>query len=311
MNDKLKSRLNFSKVIVKLKSQDHSVLPKFLGSTIRGVFGHSLKQAFCVVSHKNCNICLLSDSCGYFQIFESLDETKKEKGYFYKPHPYIISIPKKNEYSNGDSLEFSITIFGDSIRYLPYLIYSFELMGKKGFGVNRNKFELYQVSDFYSNNQVYNNGRLEISNVKKWSLSEFVEEQSSDSLKKEFQLSFETPARFIENKKVITQLESKTFLMSMTRRYKILHEFYGQFEQEDLELGNIQLLKLKDQHYTSWKRFSNRQNKSMEQGGILGSYLVSFFDSKMELFLKSMEVLHVGKGTTFGLGRFKLEKFNN
>jgi hypothetical protein len=294
---------------VVLESQEDCILPRFAGSYLRGTFGHSLKGAFCVMSHRNCDKCMVSDSCGYFQVFESQDETKKNDGFFFKPHPYIISPSSKHEFKKGETLEFSITIFGEYIRHLPYFVYSFDLMGKLGFGEKRNKFQLREVKDFYSGKSVFDGEHLTSNHITQTTIQEYA--KLVCPLKEEdilhYTLQFETPARFVENKKDVIHLTPDILLDSMIRRYKTLHQFYGEFVESDLDLGNLQLAESR-QRYESWKRYSNRQGRTLEQGGINGSYALSLTELKLALFFHCMEVLHVGKSTTFGLGKVRLEK---
>ncbi len=259
------------------------------------------------MSHRNCSKCMVSDSCGYFQVFESQDESKKHEGFFFKPHPYIITPSSQNEFQKGDVLEFSITIFGESIRYMPYFIFSFDLMGKLGFGEKRHKFTLKEVKDFKTGKSVFDGEKIHTSNITQSTIQDYATQvcifPSQDTL--HYTLTFDTPARFVEDKKDVTRLTPDILLNSMIRRYKTLHQFYGEFVESDLELGNLQLAE-SSQRYESWKRYSNRQGRTLEQGGITGSYALSLTERKLALFLFCMEVLHVGKSTTFGLGKVRL-----
>ncbi len=304
----LNSKLEFSKVSIDLKATDEAVLPQFSGSYLRGAFGHSLKKAFCVMSHKNCQICLVKDSCGYFQVFESLDDSKKNSGYLYKPHPYIIHPTWDFEFKKGGILNFQIIIFGDYIKYLPYFIYSFELMGKLGFGAERFKFELENITDFYSEKSIYENKTIISNSITKISIQEYankfiLENQSVFN----YNLKFITPARFVQDKKDVQSLTPEILLHSMIRRYKIMNEFYGTFDKEDLNLGNLKLNEENEQEYKSWKRYSNRQKTTLKQCGIIGKYKITVTEKKLVLFLYTMQILSIGKNTTFGLGKILLE----
>ncbi|HMV45549.1 MAG TPA: CRISPR system precrRNA processing endoribonuclease RAMP protein Cas6 [Leptospiraceae bacterium] len=305
----LKSKLNFSKVRVFFEALEDCKLPRFSGSFLRGTFGHALKEAFCVMAHRNCAKCMVRDSCGYFQVFESQDETKRQDGFLYKPHPYILTPCLKNEFKKGEILEFSITIFGEAIRYMPYFIFSFQKMGEKGFGVERYKFNLTQIKDFYTGNSVYDGSLISSRNITELTIQEFASKLCPNPTQENLNyiLSFETPARFVENKKDVHILSPSILLDSMIRRYKTMHQFYGEFIDSDLELGNLQLSPYKKQRYISWKRYSNRQGRTLDQGGISGSYQVSLTEPKLALFLYCMEILHVGKSTTFGLGKVGIE----
>lgn len=295
-----------------LESLEDCTLPRFSGSYLRGTFGHSLKSAFCVMAHKTCTKCMVSDSCGYFQIFESQDEAHRSEGYFFKPHPYIITPSSEFEFKKGGLLEFSITIFGPYISHLPYFVYSFDLMGKLGFGEKRHKFALKEVKDYYSGKSVFDGERLDSRNISNSSVQEYAASKNlpASGAPYQFLLTLESPARFVENKKEILRLTPEILLESMARRYKTLHQFYGEFIESDLDLGNLQLIPVQAQKYRSWNRYSNRQSATLKQGGILGSYQVSLTEPKLAHFLQTMEILHVGKSTTFGLGKVKIDSIS-
>ncbi|HKV37959.1 MAG TPA: CRISPR system precrRNA processing endoribonuclease RAMP protein Cas6, partial [Blastocatellia bacterium] len=67
----------------------------FLGSTLRGAFGHALKQAVCVMSHRACERCLVQDRCIYPYLFETPapPDAPLLKGQNHAPHPFILTPP--------------------------------------------------------------------------------------------------------------------------------------------------------------------------------------------------------------------------
>jgi hypothetical protein len=183
-------------------------------------------------------------------------------------------------------------------------------MGKLGFGEKRNKFQLREVKDFYSGKSVFDGEHLTSNHITQTTIQEYA--KLVCPLKEEdilhYTLQFETPARFVENKKDVIHLTPDILLDSMIRRYKTLHQFYGEFVESDLELGNLQLTQTRPQKYSSWKRYSNRQGRTLEQGGILGSYALSpLRRGSLLCFCIAWKCLHVGKSTTFGLGKVRLE----
>ncbi len=55
-----------------------------------------------------------------------------------------------------------------------------------------------------------------------------------------------------------------------------------------------------------WERYSTRQDTRMKMGGFVGEIT---FEGNIEPFmplLKAGEILHVGKGTSFGLGKYEI-----
>jgi hypothetical protein len=59
--------------------------------------------------------------------------------------------------------------------------------------------------------------------------------------------------------------------------------------------------------YLDWDRFSNRKHKKMKQGGMLAEYLIREANFPFLRLLYSMEILHIGRNPSFGLGKIKVE----
>jgi CRISPR/Cas system endoribonuclease Cas6 (RAMP superfamily) len=54
-------------------------------------------------------------------------------------------------------------------------------------------------------------------------------------------------------------------------------------------------------------RYSNRQQRKTPLGGFTGTLHLQGDLTPFARLLRTAEILHVGKGTTFGLGRFQIE----
>jgi CRISPR/Cas system endoribonuclease Cas6 (RAMP superfamily) len=55
-----------------------------------------------------------------------------------------------------------------------------------------------------------------------------------------------------------------------------------------------------------WERYSNRQETKMKMGGFMGSITFEGDFEPFLLFLTLGEHIHVGKGTSFGLGKYQI-----
>lgn len=87
--------LALSRYELKLWAQQSTSLPAFLGSTLRGAFGHALKEAVCLMSHRDCSHCLVADRCIYPYLFETPvpADLLQFRGLQQAPHPFILSPP--------------------------------------------------------------------------------------------------------------------------------------------------------------------------------------------------------------------------
>jgi hypothetical protein len=87
------SGLDISRYRLVLRAVEPASLPAFLGSTLRGAFGHALKDAVCVMPHRNCDRCMVMDRCLYPYLFETAppEHASQLKGQQQAPHPFILT----------------------------------------------------------------------------------------------------------------------------------------------------------------------------------------------------------------------------
>ena len=68
---------------------------------------------------------------------------------------------------------------------------------------------------------------------------------------------------------------------------------------------DIKVIK-RDLKWYDWERYSARQDARMKMGGFIGE---ATFGGDIDPFMpliKAGEILHVGKGTSFGLGKYEV-----
>jgi len=148
-----------------LRACGEALLPPFLGSTLRGSFGHALKAVACSMPHGDCGNCFLVERCLYPKLFET--SARKNSGLLGKgddaPRPFIFSPPQPRSDSGflrarddllrcrvkvegGQQLVFGLTLLGHACIDLPYVIYAISLMAQHGFGADRSSFALEAVA---------------------------------------------------------------------------------------------------------------------------------------------------------------------
>ena len=307
------SQFNIAKFTFHLKAEDSIQLPSYKGSTFRGAFGHTFRKIVCALRKDSCDKCLLKETCIYSYVFETPipKDSQKMKKYTHSPHPFILEPPfeGKRSYSPGDSIIFNLVLIGKSIDYLPYFIYTFIELGKKGIGKGKGKFLLEEVRDsqdsliFFSHGNKFNNtfSRLYFNDMK-----------SQDSCTK-IKVSFLTPARIKYDGKRTSNLEFHVLIRNLLRRISILSYFHCK-EELDLSFSNNIIEKAKniksaskDLRWLDWERYSSRQNTRMKMGGITGDIIYEGEFDSFSPFIKLGEYIHVGNGTSFGLGKYEME----
>lgn len=339
--------LYFSKFNFTIKFLEDINLPSFKGSTFRGGFGYIFKKLACPIKRMSCLDCFIADSCPYANVFTNPTSIRNKtflSDNSYSPHPFIFDLENdqqsgKNFYRKGEEFSFNFIVIGDANKYISYFIYSFIELGKSGIGKNLGKYKLISIKN--NNIEIFDRENEKIIqenisiidfnnliNYKNDLLKDIDSPDNShnnnleDNIKYKIALDFISPARIKNNKRYIDNLDFNIFIINILRRIYLLICLFCLNKNRDLQpelnlneflenskkiLNYDESLKWKD-----WERYSTRQKTSMKLGGFVGK--ISFVGlgndfNKYILPILICEDLHVGKGTSFGLGKYKILNF--
>ena len=298
------------------------ILPPYKGSTLRGGFGYAFKRVVCAIRDKECPDCLLKEKCIYSYVFETPppSDTKIMRKYKSAPHPFIIEPPaeKRRGYKPGDEINFGLTLIGRAIDYLPYFIYTFDELGKIGIGKGKAGYTLKEVRS--DGKAIYDSGSktlkpiptakidLEIPTLVKGGKGGF-----SDSNNTALHLNFLTPTRILFDGHLTIDLEFHILIRNLLRRLSLLYYFHCNGDPSDWDFKGIieqsKEIKVKEKNlrWYDWERYSGRQETRIKMGGFIGDIT---FEGNIEPFMaliRAGEVLHLGKGTGFGLGKYEVK----
>jgi CRISPR-associated endoribonuclease Cas6 len=126
-------------------------------------------------------------------------------------------------------------------------------------------------------------------------------------------LRFLTPTRLKAGGRLREDFRFRELAFAALRRMLELAHFHVPGERVDweirpyLEQASAVRVTATDLRWQDWQRYSNRQGRSMEMGGFVGTVEVAGDLVPFLPLLRSAEILHVGKGATFGLGRVAVE----
>ena len=126
-------------------------------------------------------------------------------------------------------------------------------------------------------------------------------------------ISLVTPLRLRFDGHITDKIEFHVLIRNLLRRISSLSYFHcGEKFQVDFK-GLIEKARTVNQiasdiHWYDWKRYSTRQEEWMSLGGVTGTVLYEGDISDFMLLLRLGEYAHVGKGTSFGLGKYEILK---
>ncbi|MBL6985162.1 MAG: CRISPR system precrRNA processing endoribonuclease RAMP protein Cas6 [Candidatus Thioglobus sp.] len=292
-------------------------LSSFKGSMMRGALGHALKDIVCAVRVKVCDSCLLRFTCIFPRIFEPKPASDKKSEQANRPHPYILDSHKMDRgyYKAGDEFTFSLLLFGSVIQYFPYFLYAFERMGLTGLGKRRDQGRTtFVLQEVYSGEQrIYTRESKNISmpltrSVLSITASSTQPKQTASHVR----IRLVSPLRVKIDGRFARDLDFVEFMRFVLRRLRML---FSEFSENEWNVDEKSLLQkatsitvmAKNIRWEEQVRYSNRQKTKLFIGGLSGTFEVNGDLTPFIQFLKAAEIVHLGKETSFGLGKIKIE----
>lgn len=302
---------------ITIRARDEIELPPYTGSTLRGAFGVALKRICCIARRSLCDQCSVRNSCIYVYFFETplLEQGPEGSRFRNAPHPFVFRIPLMSEALILRPLEewsFGITLFGKSVVWLPYVVAAVQKMGEIGIGRGRGSFELAGIelldADENPVEHIYCEDRL-VFPKKFLYLHELGGNSGKEGLGR-FYLDFLTPLRLRFKGRLVDVPEFHILMGNLFQRLSVLMKVHGEGEEvssfhEVIDLArNIRLVS-NETRWHDWERYSHRQRQRMRLGGIVGRAVYEGNPSVFEPFLTVGTLIHIGKNTGFGLGRYR------
>ena len=310
-----------AEVVSPLELDDHS------GAALRGNFFDAVWGRFCTnKTAPTCADCPLHTMCPVSAIVAPLRE-ENERGRDI-PRPYVILPPLGNarRYEPGSKLIFGLTLFGNIVQFLPYMIMATHVLEEKGLGRKlaenrgqRGRFKIRQIESYNpmsgERQVIYESGKPLVG-VPTFSVTAKDVSVRAVTLPAErITLDFLTPTRITCLEKLVHHAAFYPFIQRLVERLTALEKAYGAEEsqsstdcrQELIELAqNIECL----EDNTSWEdlhSYSRRSRHLTPIGGIKGKATFAGNITPFRELLVWGELIHVGKNTVKGNGWYKVE----
>lgn len=295
--------IRYIKLIFNLKIKEDSHLLQFKNSTLRGGMGRMLMEFSCL-NDGDCDDCKNINNCMVKKVMYS--KLKKKPDFIANDSSvgYIIEcFDKKTEYKKNDILKFNLILFGDTINYINHFIYAFDVLGIKGIGKSYAKYEIINVCDD-EGNLVFFEGNIAKENIKIKYVSEYIEQRKKSLINRpQIFLNFISPFRYKFQGHFKADINIEDLILALNRRINILYAYEGIDLESSVQAINSELLDSK----LSWKentRYSEHQNQKMKLGGVEGTMTLNVENEGFIELLLAGELVHIGKNTSFGLGKY-------
>ncbi|MBB1077995.1 CRISPR system precrRNA processing endoribonuclease RAMP protein Cas6 [Rhodoferax sp. 4810] len=291
-------------------AEDPIRLPDYPGSAWRGLLGHGLRRTCCVTHQPTCTGCLLIHNCVYSTLFETPAPATAPSGYTALPHPFVLAIDPTapRHLSPGTSFSLTIHLLGSAIAQAPYLIHALGLAGQRGFGRSGGRFAVTHVE---CEMQLGTND---------WSLIYTAEsstyqcaEMRSPQLPAappSAQLRLITPLRLKRDGHFVgaRDLTAADLVQTLYRRlFSLATSDGGDPQPINGRAATALHLQIDWLEWREWTRYSSRQDARMQLGGLIGMLHLSGVGlPDLWPALWFGQWTHIGKGTAFGLGGYRV-----
>ncbi|MCP2041864.1 hypothetical protein L1281_002482 [Neisseria sp. HSC-16F19] len=289
--------------------EDPLILPEYAGSTLRGVFGHALRRAACMTRQPECHGCMLHDSCPYPRLFAAHGGNGLNRSQQHTPpQAYIIEAPDdgRRHYRPGEHYRFEMVLTGHARHQLPLIAHSFKQAFARGITAARSRGGLAQIA---VETPAGWQGIFSGSHIQPHPDTLTLPQHYPDSAT----LHIRTPLRLQHQGSVlgIHRVRADILLRQLMRRVSSIATLYwqhpiradfGRLAQAARQVDSRPQLQWHD-----WTRYSNRQQQAMTLGGLTGHWHLAQLPPAFAQLLYLGQWLHIGKETTFGLGRYHLQ----
>ncbi len=298
-----------------LRLTEDTVLPRRKASMLRGGMGQALLDINCVHTEKgDCGHCGFESECILRRIMYSKSKIHPEHMSDVENEGYVIECDDHREmFQEGEILKFNLLLFGKEIVYFSQFLNAFHILGIRGLGKYRGHYQVQSITNTMNENLVDVNGvnmnRYRVQTVGEYvsyrmrKIAGIMKQGSADRLV----LSFHSPLALKNQGEYLNRFDIYSLSIAMTRRIYLL-DCFEEIEIKQLDMREYPMPEVVEEYHkpVNVDRYSDRQKTKMTFRGIEGKLIMDIPGEILIKLLLAGELIHVGKKTSFGFGRYTL-----
>lgn len=286
-----------------------SVLPVNKVSALRGGMGEMLLRMNCI-RDRNCEKCDFETECLVRRMMYSKFEKKPAFVTQGESIGYILECENyREDFLRGETLAFNLILFGKAIVHLNHYIQAFCMLGMEGIGKNCAKFQVVSITNTKGEPLLLDNV-IYMEKCEVLALLDYVEYRLGQISKRGLgrKLVFKTPLTLKYRGEFLKEFRMDAILEAVIRRIYMLDCYEGIGEDvTQYEIHVVPEIVTQEVHHAQVRRFSSKQQSGMLLHGIEGEVTLKTVDEELLPIFLAGELIHVGKNSRFGFGRFQVK----
>ncbi|MDE7432718.1 MAG: CRISPR system precrRNA processing endoribonuclease RAMP protein Cas6 [Lachnospiraceae bacterium] len=280
-------------------------------SALRGGMGEMLLRANCV-RNRDCASCDFADECivrrTMYSKYENVPQfvtTDDSIGYILECENY------EQVFAAGDLLQFRLLLFGKTIVYFNQYMQAFFTLGREGIGKEHARYQIVSVTNT-QNELLLAENAVYMQNYQVQTIDEYVNYRIGRIRRAAHHnsLVFHTPAALKYQGKFQEKYDIEAIWNAVLRRIYMLECFEGiadtVYDMKALKDFVLPDIVRQEARRVNVRRYSSTQDRKMVLSGIKGYVLLDMIPEQMLPLLLAGELIHIGKNTSFGFGRYSV-----
>ena len=216
----------------------------------------------------------------------------------------------REQFSAGSTLVFQIILFGKTIVYFGQILDALFRLGSVGLGKNRSMYRIVQVENI-RHEQILSGSTINMDRYHIGTIGEYVSDRlhDFDYDLPQCRIVFHTPLALRIQGVNQTSYDIGQILTAIARRLYMLDCCEG-VETEQIEITEEEYPGVMDKKewIEEMPRYSNRKSEKMLLKGIRGELVLDEVTPDILAILITGELIHIGKNTSFGFGRYEIQE---
>lgn len=301
-------RIRFQTFIFILEVTEDSELVVNKASMFRGGIGEMLLRKHCL-RDRNCDTCDFCDECVVRNVFYHPMKVRPDFVQGKENTGYIIECDDHRKHLKaGNRIELLITLFGNVVIHFPSIMDAVYMLGQSGVGADKVHYEVLTIQNLagktiMQNNQVY------LRNAAPQTLGDYTESRLDEYKDKndeiDIRMEIISPCTIKRDGEFHYEFDDGTLVNGIYRRIYLLSCFEGnEISQYYGSEDDVKILEQNTNKITV-TRFSSTHDSKLYLTGFIGELRIRVKRSFLP-YLISGEILHIGKNTAMGFGKYRI-----